>query len=312
MRVVFFGTPEFAVPTLDHLVASRHEVARVVSRPDKPVGRDQVVTAPAVVQAAARLGLEVWQPSSLKGEPAAAEFAAFGVDAAVVVAYGRLIPAGLLAVPRHGFVNLHPSLLPRHRGPSPIQWALVCGDRSTGVTTMLLDEGMDTGPIFLQKRFEIDRRDTAEQLAPRLAEVGADLVVETLDRLEAGTITPHPQPEDGANQTPMLRREFGKVDWSMPARQLVNRLRGFTPWPGLYTTFRGSRLKIFGLEEVMPPPAGDESPGSVLVADAAGVMVRCGRGSATRITEMQREGRRRMPADAFQIGERVSRGERLG
>jgi methionyl-tRNA formyltransferase len=312
MKVVFFGTPEFAVPSLEHLVASRHEVVRVVSRPDKPVGRDQVVTAPAVVQAAARLGIEVWQPSSLKGEPAAAELAAFGVDAAVVVAYGRLIPAALLAVPRHGFVNLHPSLLPRHRGPSPIQWALVCGDRSTGVTTMLLDEGMDTGPILLQKRVDIDRRDTAEQLAPRLAELGADLVVETLDRLEAGTITPRRQPEDGANQTPMLRREFGKVDWSMPARQLVNRLRGFTPWPGLYTTFRGSRLKIFGLEEVMPLQAGDEPSGSVMVADAAGVMVRCGRGSAARITEMQREGRRRLPADAFQIGERVSRGERFG
>jgi methionyl-tRNA formyltransferase len=312
MRVVFFGTPEFAVPTLDHLVASRHEVVRVVSRPDKPVGREQVVTAPAVVQAAARHGIEVWQPGSLKGEPAAADFAALGADAAVVVAFGRMIPPGLLPVPRHGFVNLHPSLLPRHRGPSPIQWALVCGDRSTGVTTMLLDEGMDTGPILLQRRVEIDRRDTAEQLAPRLAELGAALVVETLDGLEAGTITPRPQPEDGANLTPMLRREFGQVDWSMPARQLVNRLRGLTPWPGLYTTFRGSRLKIFGLEEVMPAPVGEEPPGSVLLADAAGLMVRCGRGSAARITEMQREGRRRLPADAFQIGERVSRGERIG
>lgn len=312
MRVVFFGTPEFAVPSLERLAASRHEVVRVVSRPDKPVGRDQVVTPPAVVQAARRLDLEVWQPPSLKGEQAAQELAAFAVDVAVVVAYGRLIPDKLLAIPRHGFVNLHPSLLPRHRGPSPIQWALVCGDRTTGVTTMQLDEGMDTGAILLQRRVEIDRRDTAEQLAPQLAQIGAELLVETLERLEAGNLTARPQPEDGANQTPMLRREFGKIDWSMPARQLVNRLRGFTPWPGLYTAFRGSRLKVFGLEEVVPPPAGDEQPGSVLVADAAGVMVRCGRASAARITEMQREGRRRMPADAFQIGERVSRGERFG
>ena len=312
MRIVFFGTPDFAVPTLDQLVASRHQVVRVVSRPDKPVGRDQVVTAPAVVEAAARHGLEVWQPPSLKSEQVTAEFAALGADAAVVVAYGRMIPSALLAVPRHGFVNLHPSLLPRHRGPSPIQWALVCGDRSTGVTTMLLDDGMDTGPILLQKRVEIDRRDTAEQLAPPLAQLGATLVVETLDGIEAGTIKPRPQPEDGANLTPMLRREFGKVDWTMPARQLVNRLRGLTPWPGLYTNFRGSRLKIFGLDEVLPAPVGEEEPGSVLVADAAGVMVRCGRGTAARITEMQREGRRRLPADAFQIGERVSRGERFG
>ncbi|HOC42430.1 MAG TPA: methionyl-tRNA formyltransferase [Thermoanaerobaculales bacterium] len=312
MRVVFFGTPEFAVPSLERLVASRHEVVRVVSRPDKPVGRQQVVTPPAVVEAALRHGIAAWQPASLKSEQAAAELTALAADAAVVVAYGRLIPEGLLAIPRHGFVNLHPSLLPRHRGPSPIQWALVCGDRRTGVTTMLLDKGLDTGPILLQRRVEIDPRDTAELLAPRLAELGAELLVETLDRLEAGSLTPRPQPEDGANLTPMLRREFGKVDWSMPARQLVNRLRGFTPWPGLYTAYRGSRLKVFGLEEVVPPPAGDEHPGSVLAADAAGVMVRCGRGSAARITEMQREGRRRLPADAFQIGERVSRGERFG
>lgn len=312
MRVAFFGTPDFAVPSLRQLAASRHELVRVVSRPDKPVGRDQVVTPPAVVLAAQRLGLEVWQPPSLKGEQAAQELAAVAADAAVVVAYGRLIPERLLAIPRHGFVNLHPSLLPRHRGPSPIQWALVCGDRTTGVTTMRLDEGMDTGPILLQRRVEIDRRDTAELLGSRLAEIGAELLVETLDRLEAGQLTAHPQPEDGANLTPMLRREFGKVDWSMPARQLVNRLRGFTPWPGLYSTFRGSRLKIFGLDEVAPPPPGDEPPGSVLIADAAGIMVRCGRGTAVRITEMQREGRRRLPADAFQIGERVSRGERLG
>jgi methionyl-tRNA formyltransferase len=234
------------------------------------------------------------------------------VDAGIVVAYGRLIPEGLLAIPRHGFVNLHPSLLPRHRGPSPVQWALVCGDRSTGVTTMLLDEGMDTGPILLQQRVEIDRRDTAEQLFPRLAAVGAALLVATLDGLEAGTLDPRPQPEDGANVTPLLRRDFAKVDWSMRARQLVNRLRGFTPWPGLFTSFRGSRLKIFGLDEATPPPPGDEQPGTVLAADSAGILVRCGRGTAARITEMQREGRRRLPADAFQIGERVSRGERLG
>lgn len=271
-----------------------------------------MVTSPPVVEAARRLGIEVWQPGSLKSSSAASQLAALEADVAVVVAYGRLIPADLLEIPPRGFVNLHPSLLPRHRGPSPIQWALVCGDRSTGVTTMLLDEGMDTGPILLQRRVEIDRRDTFEQLAPRLAGIGGELLVETLDGIDAGTVTPRPQPEDGANVTPILRRNFAKVDWSMPARQLVNRLRGFTPWPGLYTKFRGGRMKIYDLEEVMPPPEGDESPGTVLAANAAGITVRCGRGSAARITEMQREGRRRLPADAFQIGERVTRGEQLG
>jgi methionyl-tRNA formyltransferase len=312
MKVVFFATPEFAVPTLELLVASPHEIVLVVSRPDKPVGRHQVLTSPPVVEAARSLGLEVVQPKSLKGDDAAQALAASAADVAVVVAYGKLIPAELLAIPRHGFVNLHPSLLPRHRGPSPIQWALVCGDRATGVTTMQLDEGMDTGPILLQERVPIDDEETAEMLAPRLAAIGADLVVRTLDGLEQGTITPRPQPEDGVNTTPMLRRNFAKVDWSMPARQLVNRLRGFTPWPGLYTSFRGGRLKIFGLEEVKPAPSGDEAPGTVLTADDTGIVIRCGRTTAARLTELQREGRRRMPVDAFLIGERVTRGETFG
>lgn len=312
MNVVFFATPEFAMPILERLVASSHEIVLVVSRPDKPVGRHQVLTAPPVVEAARSLGLEVVQPKSLKGDDAAQALAASAADVAVVVAYGKLIPAELLAIPRHGFVNLHPSLLPRHRGPSPIQWALVCGDRATGVTTMQLDEGMDTGPILLQERVPIDDAETAEMLAPRLAAIGADLVVRTLDGLEQGTITPRPQPEDGVNTTPMLRRNFAKVDWSMPARQLVNRLRGFTPWPGLYTSFRGGRLKIFGLEEVKPAPSGDEAPGTVLAADDAGIVIRCGRATAARLTELQREGRRRMPVDAFLIGERVTRGETFG
>jgi methionyl-tRNA formyltransferase len=177
---------------------------------------------------------------------------------------------------------------------------------------MLLDEGMDTGPILLQERVPINDGETAEMLAPRLADLGADLVVKTLDSLQAGTVTPRPQPSDGVNTTPMLRRNFAKVDWSMPARQLVNRLRGFTPWPGLYTKFRGGRLKIFGLEEVKPPPEGKEDPGTVLEANEVGIVVRAGRGSAVKITEVQREGRRRMPVDAFLIGERVTRGESLG
>jgi methionyl-tRNA formyltransferase len=176
---------------------------------------------------------------------------------------------------------------------------------------MLLDEGMDTGPILLQERVRVELKETAEMLSQRLAILGADLLVETFDRLEAGDLEPRPQPEDGVNVTPMLRRSFAKVDWTMPARQLVNRLRGFTPWPGLYSKLRGGRLKIHGMEEVTPAPVGEEAPGTVIAADSNGLLVRCGRGSAVRVTEMQREGKRRMPADAFLIGERVSRGEQL-
>jgi methionyl-tRNA formyltransferase len=311
MKVVFFGTPEFAVPTLEHLLASSHEVGLVVSRPDRPVGRRQVITSPPVVEMARDRELDLLQPKNLKSTEIDTRLNEIQADAAVVVAYGKMIPARLLEIPRHGFVNLHPSLLPRHRGPSPIQWALVCGDRATGVTTMQLDEGMDTGPVLLQHRVSIEDDETASMLSDRLAEIGAELIVKTLDEFESGTVTPRPQPADGANVTPMLRRNFAKVDWSMPARQLVNRLRGFTPWPGLYTKFRSGRLKIFGLEEVKPPPRGSEEPGVVLAAEEDGIVIRCGRGTAAKITEMQREGRRRMPADAFLIGERVTRGEAL-
>ena len=312
MKIVYFGTPEFAVPTLERLVGSRHQVLLVVSKPDKPVGRRQVLVSPPVVEVAHRFDLRCLQPANLKSEEFANSLAEAGADAAVVVAFGKMIPAKLLTIPPLGFINLHPSLLPRHRGPSPIQWALVCGDQRTGVTTMQIDEGMDTGPILLQERVAIEPGETAELLAPRLAELGAELVVRTLDEFEVGTVTPRPQPEDGANTTPMLRRNFAKVDWSMPARQLVNRLRGFTPWPGLYTKFRGGRLKIFGLEEVKAPPRGKEDPGCVIAAEIDGIVVRCGRGSAAKITEVQREGRRRMPVDAFLIGERVSPGEVFG
>ena len=312
MKVVFFGTPDFAVPSLERLVESRHEVALVFSRPDRPVGRRQVLTPPPVVAAARARQIDCLQPQSLKSDEIDARLRQSGADAAVVVAYGKLIPGRLLEIPRHGFVNLHPSLLPRHRGPSPIQWALVCGDRATGVTTIQIDESMDTGPILLQRRVPIEPDETAEMLAPRLAEIGAELVVQTLDEIEEGSLTPRPQPTDGANVTPMLRRNFAKVDWSMPARQLVNRLRGFTPWPGLYTKFREGRLKIFGLDEVKPPPGGKEKAGTIVAANPDGIIVRCGKGTAAKITEVQREGRRRMPVDAFLIGERVSRGEAFG
>jgi methionyl-tRNA formyltransferase len=271
-----------------------------------------VLTAPPVIETARELGIECYQPKNLKSTQVDESLRESDAEAVVVVAYGKLIPERLFEIPRHGFINLHPSLLPRHRGPSPIQWARVCGDRATGVTTMQIDEGMDTGPILLQRRVPIEPGETAEMLSPRLADIGGELIVRTLDELEADKLTARPQPNDGANTTPMLRRNFAKVDWSMPARQLVNRLRGFTPWPGLYTKFRGGRLKIHGLEDIQPPPKGQQEPGTVIAAEPEGIVVRCGRGTAAKITEVQREGRRRMPVDAFLIGERVTAGEAFG
>lgn len=310
MRVIFFGTPEFALPTLRALVAAGHEVVLAVSRADKPAGRHLKLAAPPVVTVARELGLPLAQPVKLGQEEFAARLRALAADVAVVVAYGRLIPGGLLSIPRWGFVNLHPSLLPRHRGPSPIQWAIASGDTVTGVSTMLLDEGMDTGPILLQRELPIGRKERAPELERRLATLGAELVVDTLAALAAGTVTPRPQDEASATITPKLERRMGRVDWHLPAEELARRGRAFDPWPGLYCTFRGGRLKVHGLEVGVPAPGG-QPPGTVLAVSSAGISVRCGEGTVALLTDLQREGRRRLPADAFVIGERVAVGERF-
>lgn len=312
MRVVFFGTPEFAVDSLERLLDSPHQVELVVSRPDRPVGRKKVLTAPPVVVAARRHQIEISQPPSLKSPEAIDQIISVDADVGVVVAYGRMIPNALLDAPKRGMVNLHPSLLPRHRGPSPIQWALVSGDRRTGVTTMLLDEGMDTGPILLQEASPIQTHENAESLGRRLAREGANLVLRTLNEMEEGRLQPHTQPEEGVTVSPMIRREFGEIQWKRPAWQLFDRFRGFTPWPGCYTFFRGGRLKIHSMAVSRDAPKGKEKPGTVIATSPEGILVRCGRSSAILLTEVQREGRLRMPADAFLIGERVSPGERLG
>jgi methionyl-tRNA formyltransferase len=310
MRLVFFGTPEIAVPTLDALVAAGHEIALVVSRPDKPAGRHLEMTTPAVVHAARRHALPSAQPEKLGVDEFYFRLRSLEPDVAVVVAFGRLISPRVLAVPRHGFVNLHPSLLPRHRGPSPIAWAIASGDRETGVTTMLLDEGMDTGPILLQRRTPIGPKERTPDLEARLATLGAELTVETLAGLEAGTVVATPQDAALATVTPKLGRRDGRIDWSWRAEVLADRSRAFDPWPGLFCNFRGTRVKVHGAE-VAPPAPGDEPPGTVLAISSAGVAVRCGAGSIAMLTELQREGRRRMPADAFILGERVAPGERF-
>lgn len=310
MRLVFFGTPEIAVPTLDALVAAGHEIALVVSRPDKPAGRHFELATPAVIAAARRHGLPSAQPEKLGVDEFYHRLCSLHPDAAVVVAFGRLISPRVLSVPRHGFINLHPSLLPRHRGPSPIIWAIASGDRETGVTTMLLDEGMDTGPVLLQRRTPIDPKERTPDLEVRLAALGAQLMVETLAGIEAGTVTPVAQDAALATVTPKLARRDGRIDWGWRADELANRSRAFDPWPGLFCNFRGTRVKVHGAE-VGPTVAGDEPPGTVVAISPAGVAVRCGEGTVAVLTELQREGRRRLPADAFILGERVAPGERL-
>ena len=310
VRLVFFGTPEFAVPSLEALVAARHEVLLVVTRPDQPAGRRLRMTPPAVVAAARRLGLPLAQPEKLGVDDFIGRLRALSPEVAVVVAFGRLISPRVLHVPRHGFINLHPSLLPRYRGPSPIESAIAAGDETTGVTTMLLDEGMDTGPILLQREVAISPREHAPEVEARLAKLGAELVVETLAGLEAGALTPTLQDPSLATVTAKLDRKLGRIDWQMNAGELASRCRAFDPWPGLFTNFRGVRLKVHGLE-TGEPAAGDEAPGTVLAVSTAGIAVRCGGATVALLTEVQREGKRRIPADAFIIGERVAPGERF-
>lgn len=310
MRVVFFGTPEFAIPSLKALRRAGHEVLLVVSREDKPAGRHLLMTTPAVADFARAVGLPVMQAERLGNEDVVQHFRQLGMDVGVVVAFGRFIPSRLLHVPGYGFVNVHPSLLPRHRGPAPIQWAIYSGDRETGVTTMLLDEGMDSGPILLQRATPIDPREHAPQLEARLAQLGAELLLETLDGLAQRRIKPRPQDSSQATVTPKLERRMGRVDWNLSAEELERRCRAFDPWPGLFCNFRGGRLKIHDLEVGEPRP-GDEPPGTVLEVGKHGIEVRCGQGTVAILTELQREGRRRLPADAFILGERVVKGEQF-
>lgn len=310
VRVVFFGTPEFAIPSLEALAGAGHEVQLVVTRPNKPAGRHMHLAAPAVVGAARRLGLPLAQPEKLGVEEFTNRLRVVAPDAAVVVAYGRLISPRVLSIPRVGFVNVHPSLLPRHRGPSPIEWTILSGDAETGVTTMLLDEGMDTGPILLQRSTPVGPRERTPELEARLSRLGAELLVETLAGLSDGSVVPKPQDDALATVTGKLERKMGRIDWNSSAEELARSCRAFDPWPGLYANLRGTRLKVHGLEPGEPRP-GDEEPGTVLAVSAAGIAVRCGSRTVALVTEVQREGKRRIPADAFIIGERIAPGERL-
>lgn len=310
MRVVFFGTPEFAVPSLRALVAAGFEIPLVVSRSDQPAGRHMELTTPPVVEVARQLGLATVQPEKLGVDEFYQPFRALRPDVAAVVAFGRLITPRVLDVPRLGFVNVHPSLLPRHRGPTPIESAILAGDAETGVTTMLLDEGFDTGPVLMRHAIPLGPRDRTASLEPRLAHLGAELLVETLRAVEAGTVTPEPQDDALATVSSKLERKLGRIDWTLPAAELDRRCRAFDPFPGLFANFRGARLKVHDIE-VGEPVVGDEAPGTVLAVSPAGIAVRSGEGTVAVLCELQREGKRRLPADAFILGERVARGERF-
>jgi len=310
MLLVFCGTPRFAVPTLEKLVAVGHSVPLVVSQPDRPRGRGMELVASPVKESAIRLGIPVVQPAAIKNnDEFHAQLAALQPDAIVVVGYGRIIPQWMIDLPRLGNLNLHASLLPRYRGAAPIQWAIANGESMTGVTTMRIDAGLDTGDILMQREMPILPDDTAETLAPRLAAVGADLMVETLRGLEDGNVRPTPQDHSQATLAPILKKEDGRMDFSRPARELFNRMRGFRPWPGAFTTYRTKTLQVHRAEPVQPPSG--LTPGTIAV-DGAHLLAGCGQGTALDLIEIQIEGKRRMSAPEFINGYHPKAGDRLG
>lgn len=309
MKLVFCGTPQFAVPTLKALLAAGHEIALVVSQPDRPTGRDRQLTAPPVKLAALEAGLKIAQPEKIRNNPEfRALIEAVAPDAIVVVAYGRLIPPWMLALPRLGCINLHASLLPRYRGAAPIQWAVAMGDAVTGNTTMLLEEGLDTGPILLQQALVIAPQQTAADLFDSLAEGGAPLVVHTLAGLDNGTIKPKPQNHTRASFAPMLDRENGRMEFAAhTAAELKNRWRGFQPWPGAFTALDGKKLIVHRMEVVDAPAQSASAepasilPGQIRIVDHR-LLVACAGNTWLELVEVQLEGKKRLAAAEFLRG----------
>lgn len=310
MHILFCGTPDFAVPTLKKLLSAPFLVDLVITNPDASSGRGYNTKPPRIKEVAVENGLQVYQPAKLKDTATQAFISKFQPDVIVVVAYGHLIPGWMLALPRLGCINLHASLLPKYRGAAPIPWSLIRGERVTGVTTVKIDAGLDTGDILLQREVEIRETDTTESLSERLSMLGADLVLETLKNLESGRIQPRPQDHSQATLAPMLKKEHGRIDWSCTAEEIARRVRGLRPWPGAYTTFRG---KLFHLWWAIPTADHSRAalePGTV-IAEQGRFLVACGHGTVLETTELQLEGRRRMPARDFLNGVHVEQGEKL-
>lgn len=312
MRVVFFGSPDFAVPSLERLVAAGYDVALVVSQPAKPVSRKGTLTDPPVAALAKRLALPTFQPERLRTDEAARRLVEARADLFVVVAYGKILSERVLSIPRLGAVNVHGSLLPRWRGASPVQAALLSGDAETGVSIMSMDAGLDTGPVYATERTPIGDDDDAGSLGARVAELGAALLVLTLPAIADGSLAPVPQAEALATYCPKIAREDGRVDWKLGAAELVRKGRAYAPWPGLFTSLGGARVKLAGVREAAAPEASgraapEPEPGRVL-AVAPELVVACGAG-AVSVASCQAEGRRALPSAEFARGERVAVGD---
>ena len=309
MRIVFMGTPESAVPSLRRLIDDGHEIVAVWTQPDKPAGRGNKLHGSPVKQFALERGLMVHQPQKIKKDEAKALFASHQADVAVVIAYGKILPQEFLDAPKHGCVNVHFSLLPKYRGAAPVNWAIVNGETETGVTTMRIVQELDAGPILLQRATKIATDETAAKLLSRLADVGADLIGETISNLDR--IESQPQIDSEATFAPILKREDGLIDWSMDAFAIERRVRGFQPWPTAHTTLRSDRLIVWAaapewIEQLQFPP------GQIIEAGRDRLIVACGDGTALRVLELQLQNSRRMSARDFLNGTQLRAGVKFG
>ncbi|HEV8370240.1 MAG TPA: methionyl-tRNA formyltransferase [Pyrinomonadaceae bacterium] len=309
MRIVFMGTPAAAVPTLHRCLEDGHEVVAVWTQPDRPSGRGNKVVLSPVKQFALDRGLTIHQPSKLRTDETKSLFASHTADVAVVVAYGRILPSEFLTTPRRGCINVHFSLLPLYRGASPVNWAIVNGEKETGVTTMFIEPTLDTGPILLQSKTEVGENETASDLMGRLSEMGANLLGQTLSQLD--NLTPREQDPHAATFAPILKKEDGLIDWTKPATEIERGVRGFQPWPNAHTVFN-SRGLIIWRAEVTTSTTDNAQPGEIVSAHGDDLIVKCGGQTTLRLTELQPEAKRRMIARDFLNGTHLKVGDRLG
>ncbi len=309
MRILFMGTSNFAVPTLQALLSSEHEVIGVVTQPDRPSGRGREISMSPVKKVALEAGVPIYQPEKVRDESFIHLVEELSPDVIVVAAFGQILPQALLDIPKYGSINVHASLLPKYRGAAPVHHALFEGETKTGVTTMLMEAGLDTGPILLQREVEILPEDNEGTLEERLAKVGAELLLETLDGLEKGIIQPKPQDHSLATQAPSVKREDCEIQWTQSAVKIVNRVRGCTPRPGAYTYFEGSPLKIWLCRQVDSNIKGN--PGEIIEVSKEGIIVGTAEG-AVLLVEVQPENRKRMTAVEFARGRRIAAGMKFG
>jgi methionyl-tRNA formyltransferase len=310
MKILFMGTPRFAVPSLEAVASTGEELIGVVTQPDRPKGRGEIIASSPVKDWAVAKGIPVYQPEKVRDLEFLKKLRDLSPDLIVVVAFGQILPKALLEVPRNGCVNLHASLLPKYRGAAPINWAIIHGEWETGATTMLMDEGMDTGPILLQERIPIEPSDTAETLAERLQAIGAGLLVRTIAEMKAGRVRSRPQDPSQATMAPLLKKEDGLIRWDQSADAILNRVRGLVPWPGAYTFYGPQRWRLWKVS-VNDAPSRHARPGEILEVEKDGIVVATA-DRMIRIEELQPENKRRMKTGEYLTGHDLKLGVILG